>query len=202
MPQTQYNLTPNPAQAGQLVDGERQSMVIKSVRAGVVIPFGVLCETYTSGGQILARPVNDATTGGSFAPTLVGLSMGVNFGVEQSYVTFPVPPSTSGSTLAGWPVGAYVPFIRRGNLWCQWDGNTGVALPTNGTIQVWHSSDGSTFQGVFTTKAAQTTLHSEIDNSPASINVFDSNQVSGTYTDSFGNTVSIVAIEINLPGHS
>jgi hypothetical protein len=200
--QTTYNLTPNPAQPGVLSQADRSQCYIVSVVAGVAIPFGVLCETYTSSGKILARPVQDTGTTTSFTPTLAGISVLDAFAVEQTYVTFPVPPSGTGSSSSGWPIGVAVPFLRRGRIWASWDGNTGVALPTNGAIQVWHSSTGANPQGVFTTKAAQTTAGAEIDAAGAYINLFDPNQVSGAYTDSFGNVLDMVNLEINLPGHS
>jgi len=198
--QTHYATTPTPAQAGMLSDLGYRGQQIVTVVAGVVIPPGVLCETYVSSGKVLARPVNDSGTGASFLPTLAGISFLDPASVEQAYATFAVPPSGAGSTFAGYPIGFPVPFVRRGRIWVQWDGNTGVALPSNGGVQVWHSSDGSTFQGVFTTKAAQTTLHSEIDGPFGWENLFDPNLVSGSYTDSFGNTVQILNLEINLPG--
>lgn len=200
--QTTYNLNPNPAQPGQPSDAGRSSQRIVTVVAGVVIPFGVLCETYVSSGKTLARPVQDSTTGGSFVPTLIGFSVLDTVAVEQGYTTFPVPPSGTGSSVAGWPVGYAVPFMRIGRIWAAWDGNVGVALVGNGGIQVWHSSTGANPQGVLTTKAAQTTAGAEIDGPFAYLNIWDPNLVSGAFTDSFGNTINIVNVEINLPGHS
>ena len=200
--QTTYNLGPNPGQPGMLSDAGYQSQRIVTVVAGAVIAPGVLCETYVSAGKVLARPVQDAATGGSFAPTLAGISFLDPIAVEQTYVVYPVPPSNTGLSFAGYPIGFPVPFVRRGRIWAAWDGNTGVALPSNGGLQVWHSSDGSAAQGVFTTIAAQATLHSEIDAAGAYINLFDPNLVSGAYTDSFGNVLDMVNLEINLPGHS
>lgn len=198
--QTNYNLTPNPGQPGQLLDNERSNQDIVTVLAGVVIPFGVLCELNSVTG--LAQPVKDSTTGGSFAPALCGISVLDTVAVEQAYQTYQVPASGTGSSLAGYPVGYPVPFLRRGRIWASWDGNTGTALPRQGAIQVWHSSDGSHSQGIFTTLAVSATAGAEIDLSGAYIGVWDPNLVSGAFTDSFGNVVDIVAIAINLPGHS
>jgi hypothetical protein len=201
MPQTNVNLTPNPAQPGQPLSNDRTSYLVRCVPAGVVVPFGVLCEVYAaSNGQALCRPVQDATTGSSFLPLLGGISMLDAFAVEMGYTTYSVPPSTTGSSSAGYPIGFSVPLVYRGGIWGAWDGNTGTALPLTGGIQVWHSSDGSHSQGVFTTLAAQTTLHQEIDGPLPYITVWDPFLKSGAYTDSFGNVVDIVALQINLPG--
>ncbi len=201
MPQTIYNLTPNPGQPGQPLSNDRFAMKVRCVPAGVVIPFGVLCETYTaSNGQLLARPVQDTQTAGSFNPPLAGISMLDVVAVEMGYVPYAVPPSTSFSGATGYPVGYSVPFVSSGGIWGSWDGNTGVALPLNGGIQVWHSSTGANPQGVFTTKAAQTTAGAEIDGPFAYVQVFDPFAKSGAYTDSFGNVIDIVMLQIDLPG--
>lgn len=203
MPQTQYNLTPNPAQPGQLLSNDRSMLRVRTVPAGVVIPFGVLCETFAaSNGQLLARPVQDSGTAGSFLPALVGISMMDVFAAEMGYIPYAVPPSTTGMSVTGYPVGFSVPFVVVGGVWGAWDGNTGVALPANGGIQVWHSSTGANPQGVFTTKPAQTTAGAEIDGPFAYVQVWDPFIKSGAYTDSFGNVIDIVALNINLPGHS
>jgi hypothetical protein len=200
MPQTTYNLTPNPAQPGQMLSNDRSASAIRTVPAGVVIPFGVLCEIYAaSNGQALARPVQDSGTAGTFLPNLVGISLLDPFAVEQSYVTYAVPASTSGSTMVGYPIGYSVPFVYRGGIWGSWDGNTGVALGLGAGIQVWHSSTGANPQGVFTTKAAQTTAGAEIDGPLPYLQIWDPFLKSGAYTDSFGNVIDIVALQINLP---
>lgn len=185
-----------------LSDAGYHSQRIVTVVAGAVIAPGVLCETYVSAGKVLARPVQDSTTGGAFAPTLAGISFLDPESVEQNYVVFPVPPSGSGSTFSGYPIGFPVPFVRQGRIWAAWDGNTGTALPSNGAMRVWHSSTGANPQGTFTTLAVSATVGGEIDNAGAYINLFDPNLVSGIYTDSFGNVIDMVNLEINLPGHS
>jgi hypothetical protein len=201
MPQTQYNLTPSPAQAGQPLSSDRSAYGVRSVRAGVAIPFGVLCETYAaSDGTLLAKPVQDSTTGTLFAPALCGISLADVFAAEMSYTTYAVPPSTTGSSVAGYPVGYSVPMVFRGGIWAAWDGNTGTALTKNGSINVLHFSTGTTSQGVFTTRAAQGGVGAEIDAAGAYIQVWDPFAKSGSYTDSFGNVDKIVAININLPG--
>jgi hypothetical protein len=203
MPQTTYNLGPNPAQAGQPLSNDKSMMRVMSVRAGVVIPFGVLCETYAgTDGTLLARPVQDSTTGSNFAPTLCGISLADVFAAEMGYTVYAVPPSTTGNTFSGYPVGYSVPMVYDGGIWAVWDGNTGTALPKNGSIQVWHSSNGVNPQGQFTTKAAQGGVGTEIDAAGAYIQVWDPFVRSGAYTDSFGNVNNLVSIMINLPGHS
>jgi hypothetical protein len=203
MPQTQYNLTPNPAQPGQPLSNDRSAWGVRSVRAGQVIAPGTLCESYAaSDGTLLARPVQDTgSTATSYAPSLVGIALLDVFAGEQTYTTYATPPSTTGSSFGGYPVGFSVPFMYRGGIWGSWDGNTGTALTKNGSINVWHSSTGANPQGVFTTKAPQTTTGAEIDLVGPYIQVFDPFGKSGSYTDSFGNTNSVVALNINLPGH-
>lgn len=203
MPQTTVNLTPNPAQPGQLLSNDRSAIGVRTVPAGVVVPFGVLCEVYAAtNGNALCRPVKDSTTGGSFAPALGGISILDEVAVEMGYTVYAVPPSTTGSSATGYPIGYSVPLLFRGGIWGSWDGNTGTALPLTGAIQVWHSSDGTHAQGVFTTLAASATAGAEIDAAGAYITVWDPFVKSGAYTDSFGNTVDIVALNINLPGHA
>lgn len=199
MPQTNYNLGLNPAQPGALLRAGKRGETIVTRISSAVIPPGVLCELDANGKAI---PVQDATTGGSFAPKLIGISYLDVAAVEQAYTTFPVPPSVSGSTFAGYPIGFPVPFVRVGAIWAAWDGNTGTALPRSGAIQVIHSSTGANPQGVFTTRAAQITVGFEIDAAGAYIAVWDPDLISGAYTDSFGNVQNIVALEINLPGHN
>jgi hypothetical protein len=210
MPQTTYNLTPNPAQPGMLLSNDRHSLMVRTVPAGVVIPFGVLCETYAaSNGQLLARPVQDSgawnsagtvTTTPPTSPLLVGISMLDILAVEMAYIPYAVPPSTSFSGATGYPVGFSVPFVFRGGVWGAWDGNTATALPANGFINVWHSSTGANPQGVFTTRAVASTAGAEIDSTYPFISIFDPFLKSGAYTDSFGNTIDVVSLQINLPG--
>jgi len=203
MPQTNYNLTPNAAQAGMPLSNDRSAMVIRSVRAGAVIPFGVLCETYAAtDGTLLARPMQDpgGTATSTYSPALAGISLGDVFAAEMSYQVYSVPPSTTGSSVAGYPIGYSVPFVARGGIWAAWDGNTATALPKNGSINVWHSSTGANPQGVFTTKAQSSTVGGEIDAAGQYIQVWDPFAKSGAYTDSFGNVNNVVAININLPG--
>lgn len=201
MPQTTYNLSPNPAQPGQPLSNDGSMLRVMSVRAGVVIPFGVLCETFAgTDGTLLARPVQDAGTASAFQPALCGVSMADVFAAEMGYVQYAVPPSTTGNTLTGYPVGYSVPMVYDGGIWGQWDGNTTVALPKNGSIQVWHSSTGANPQGQFTTKPAQGAVGAEIDAAGSYINVWDPFGRAGAYTDSFGNVNNIVPILINLPG--
>lgn len=203
MPQTNSNLSPNPAQPGQPFSNDRTAFLVRSVPAGVVCPFGVYCEVYAAAnGQALCRPVADATTGGAFVPLQGGISMLDEFAVEMGYTPYAVPPSTAGNTCAGYPVGYSVPLVYRGGIWGSWDGNTGVATAISGPIQVWHSSDGTHAQGVFTTKAVSAVAGAEIDLAGAGIVQWDPNRLGGAYTDSFGNVVDIIGLQINLPGHS
>jgi hypothetical protein len=203
MPQLNYNLSPNPAQPGMPLSNDRTAYLVRSVPAGVIVPFGVLCEIYaSSNGTAVCRPVQDATTGGAFAPLQGGVSMLDEFAVEMGYTPYPVPPSTVGNTTAGYPIGYSVPLVFRGGIWGSWDGNTGVALAITGPIQVWHSSTGANPQGVFTTKAVSATVGGEIDLAGASIIQWDPWLRGGAYTDSFGNVTDVVALQINLPGKS
>ena len=207
--QSQYNLTPNPGQPGQPLSNDRSTWGVRSVRAGVVIAPGVLCETYAaSDGTLLARPVQDTggTATATYNPAICGISLLDVFAAEESYQVYAVPPSSTGSSFAGYPVGYSVPMMFRGGIWAAWDGNTGTALPKNGpsslgaNINYWHSSTGANSQGVFTTQAVSSTAGAEIAEAPEYIQVWDPFGKSGTYTDSFGNSVSIVALQINMVG--
>ena len=142
----------------------------------------------------------------TFNPAICGISLLDVFAAEESYQVYSVPPSSTGASFAGYPVGFSVPMMFRGGIWAAWDGNTATALPKNGpstlgqNINYWHSSTGANPQGVFTTKAVSATVGGEIDEAPQYIQVWDPFVKSGTYTDSFGNLVSIVAVNINVPG--
>lgn len=201
MPQLSYPLTGNPGQPGQLFDNERHNADIVQAIAGVVIPPGVFVEFVLVSGAYLAFPLKDSGTGGTFLPELIGVSM-IDVGdAEQAYQTYTVPNAGTGSSFAGYPVGKAFPVVRRGRVWTQWDGNTGVALPLAiGAMQVWHSSTGANPQGVVTTKAAQITVGAEIDALPTACQLYDPRNFSGTYVDAFGTTTSMVVMALNLPG--
>lgn len=199
MPQLSYPLTGNPGQPGQMFDNERSGADIVQAIAGAVIPPGVLVELVSVSGAWLLFPLKDATTGASFKPLLIGVSLMDVLGAEQSYTPYAVPNSGAGSSFAGYPVGKMVPVLRRGRIWTKWDGNTGTALPyPMGAMQVWHSSTGANPQGVVTTLAASVTVGAEIDALPSGVQFYDPREMSGTYTDAFGTMSSIVVLEVNL----
>jgi hypothetical protein len=201
--QTNMNLAPNPGQPGQPLSNDRTGFMVRSVPAGVVVPFGVLCEVYpAANGQAVCRPVQSAGTLGTFTPALGGLSMLDIFAVEMGYLAYQVPPSGTGSKALGYPIGYSVPLVFRGGLWGAWDGNTGVPLGITGAVNVWHSSTGASPQGVFTTQAPSAVVGAEIDAVGAFVSIWDPWLKSGAYTDSFGNVNDILALQINLPGHA
>ena len=203
MPQLSYSLSPNPGTPGMLYDCERSSANIVTGIAGAVIPPGSICEFINSGGSYVAVPLKDTGTTTGFLPSYAGIALLDTVGAEQKYVPYAVPNVGGGSTFPGYPVGMPVSFVRRGRIWTMWDGSNSPALPLPmGAMQVWHSSDGSTLQGVVTTLNASASLHSEIDTLPATFQFYDPRQVSGSFTDAFGNTNAAVVMSVNLPGHS
>lgn len=168
-------------------------MLAEDVNAGTA---GVLDVAY--GGT-----TNAATTttlqGQVYNPNLMGVSLIDIAGAEQSYVPYAVPNAGAGSSFVGWPMGKAVPIMRRGRIWTLWDGNTGNALPfPMGAMNVWHSSTGANPQGVVTTRAVASTAGGEIDLLPASCRFYDPRQVSGSYTDSFGNSNPIAVMSLNI----
>lgn len=198
--QSQYNLSPIPGQPGQPLDNELSSQDVVSAIALTVIPFGVVCELVSTGGKLFCQPLQDTGTAGSFLPDYGGISMLDVAAVEQSYIPYAVPASGAGSSNAGYPKGFAVPLMRRGRIFAQWDGLGATKLI--GSCNVWHSSDGTHNQGVISFTATATTAGAEIDALSVAFQAFDTNGVGGTYTDSFGDTVSIVPIAVNLPGHT
>lgn len=199
MPQTSYPLTGNPGQPGQIFDNVGPDDIVQCI-AGAVIPAGVFCELVLVSGAYLLFPLKDSTTGGSFAPQTVGVSALRVVQAEQGYQTYQVPASSTGSTFAGYPIGFSVPVVRRGRIWTLWDGSTATALPLAiGAMNVIHSSTGANPQGVVTTKAPQTTAGFEIDVLAGAV-LYDPRQYSGTYTDAFGTTTSMVVMEVGLTG--
>jgi hypothetical protein len=195
-PQTNISYNGIQGQPGQAFDAEVSNRDVVSVMAAVNIPFGVACEFNSSG---LAVPMKDSTTGGSFVPQFIGVSMIDPLGVEENYVTFPVPAATTGSTSSGWLAGMLVPFMRRGRIWVLTDG--GGTFLQYGAINVNHSSTGAHAQGVFTYTAVQSTAGNEIDICP-NCTVWNPSLIGGvtgpTFTDSFGNTFNTLVVEINL----
>jgi len=268
MPQLSVTQNAIPAQPGMAFDAEASARDVVSAVCAVNIPFGVYCE-FNSAGQ--AVPLQDSTTGGSFAPLKIGISLFDPLGVEQSYVTWGVPTtlagtvtatngstgitftssqtlaqgvaivfsgqagveyfiaqatsaSTSatlttkftgttasgqtatlpvaGSTNVGWRAGSAAPFMRRGRIWVATDAS-GSAVQT-GPVNVWHSSDGTHNQGVFTLQAVSATAGAEIDIAPGCL-VWNQGKVytptgntGGQFTDPFGNTFSMLPVEINV----
>lgn len=189
--QTTFNVSPPAGMPGMPFDNMKGNDV-RSFAAKVNIPFGVLCEftTLVDGVTRAIQPVNDAGTAGSFLPRLAGVSL-YSAEREQAY------QAAAGGGSGFWKAGEMVPCMRKGRIWVAFDG-VGT-WPDYNTVNVWHSSDGSTLQGVFTMHATQTTLHSEIDNVPPAV-------VLGTeaalaivsYTDGFGNTLSAAVVELDL----
>lgn len=160
--------------------------------AAVDIPYGVLVEEITSGataGQI--QPVQDTGTAGSFTPRVVGVSM-LDPMREQTFV----PDALTGSTPRPYKAGEAVPVARRGSVFVQWDGGGtwGSLVKPN----VWHSSDGTHSQGVFTFTGTATTAGAEIDNAPSGILAIRP-QWASNVTTNFG-TAGVAVVELNFAG--
>lgn len=197
MPQLSVSYGAIIAQPGMAFDAELSNRDVVSVVASENIPFGSFCEL-RSGYASLAYPLQDSTTGGSFLPESIGIAMFDPLGVEQSYVPFAVPNTGAGSSAAGWLKGQRVPFMRRGRIWVLGDG--GGAPLNYGKINVWHSSDASHLQGVFTFTATQTTAGAEIDIAP-NCNIWNPDGLSASQlvqTDPFSNVFKIYPVGINL----
>jgi hypothetical protein len=199
--QTSYSTGPTPAIPGMPYDPSSvASGDVVSIVAGVVIPFGVLCEL--SGGKL--QPVQDTNanwppTGTAAGTSLVGISLQGGIAVEQGYLTPPVPASTAGSTSSGWPVGFIVPVMRRGRIWMSYD-NTGTATAI-GSVNVWHSSDGTHAQGVATFAATATTAGAEVSTAGAYLESFNPDGTqAGSFTDGWNVANGVLAVTINLPG--
>lgn len=201
MPQTTTTLTGVPGQPGQLYDlAAMRSGDMISLVAGTTIPFGVLCELNSTG---VLQPVQDTNanwppTGTAAGTSLAGISVWDPMGAEQGFVNPAVPPTTAGSSAPGYLKGQRVPVLRRGRIWVPWDGG---GMPTRiGNINVWHSSDASHPQGVFTFSAANTGAGVEVSICPSSIETFNPDLTAASFTDGFGNTVTIIVVSIDLPG--
>ena len=122
---------------------------------------------------------------------------------EQSLPVLGVNPGGI-QTAAGYAAQEMVPVMRSGTIYVLTDSATEQASwanpwPSLGAINVWHSSDGSHFQGVFTQLAASAVSGAEIDALPTSIIGRDPSR-QATYQNGFGAVFSIAVVEINLPG--
>jgi hypothetical protein len=197
--QLAYPLGPNPALPGMRAGSTMTSDVIRTAIAAVPIPFGVLCE-YTAGG--LVQPLQTTETGGGFAPNFAGVSFYDALQVEQPYVPYQVPPTAGpGPIAAAYPKGFPVPIMRRGSIWCLFDGDLSAitAYPINGPFNVWHSSDGTHLQGVLTGRAVNGAAGQEVDLLPiANFKTDDPEGYAGQYTSAFGSTFGVGPLAVNL----
>jgi hypothetical protein len=192
MGQLRVNLGPIPAMPGQLMD--LNSIGAGDIVSGVaveVIPPGVLCELDTNG---LARPMKE-TAANFAASSFIGASIYDLAGFEQGYFPFAVPPSSAGSTATGYPIGAVVPFLRRGRIWMQYDG--GGAPIKIGAVNVWSSSDSTHARGVLTFTATSGTAGAEIQNL-ATLIAWNPTLLAGSYTDGFGVATIVCGASLNL----
>ena len=168
--------------------GEWNELSIVSYPAGAVIQPGIAVEV--SAG--LLYPLKDATTGGAFAPKLVGVSLRDPM-MENSY---PPAAGTAVVAFAGYQIGQPVPVVRRGRVFVQTD-NVG-AWPEMGTVNVWHSSTGANAQGVFTLTAVSAVAGAEIDALVAGV-VGIRPEFAGSFTNGFGLATLTAIVELNLP---
>lgn len=184
--QTVYNLNPPIGLPGQKFDNG--PMEVRSFPAHTDIPFGQLCEFVTVSGNREIQVVQDAGTAGSFLPVLAGVSL-INPMHEQAYV------NAGGTAGAGyWRKGEMVAVVRRGRVWAAFDG--GGTWPEYAVVRVWHSSDGTHSQGVFTMTAAATTAGAEIDLAPSCLGIEAGSVQNGT--DFSGDTITAAVVSINL----
>lgn len=197
MPQTTYNLRSVPAVPGMLFDANDLGNDIMSFPAKFTVPFGVAVELNSDG---TVQPAQTATTGAPPAK-LIGISV-FDLAREQQY-----PPSAlTPTTTPGYAAGEMVPVMTRGRIYVAQDGGGTWTNFGSGTLNVWHSSTGANPQGVFTFTAAQTTAGAEIDNVPAWCVPFkpasaSPNAFVGTFTDGFGQSVTVGVVSVNFPGH-
>lgn len=194
--QLAYNYRSLPAVPGMPFDMNDTANEVRSYPAAVAVPFGVAVELTSSGVQ----PAQTSTTGAPPA-AMIGISV-FDPAREQS---FPPDPHT-GVSSTGYAAGEMVPVMVKGNIWVQTDGG-GTWPATFGTVNVWHSSDGTHPQGVFTKTAPSSTAGAEIDTAAAWVSGFtpmpqaSAQSFVGTFTDGFGNTVKIAPLTVNFPGH-
>lgn len=186
--QTTFNLNPGNGVPGQMFDDGPKE--VRAFPAAHDIQFGVLCEFVTVSGNREIQMVQDSGTTGSFTPNLAGISL-YDPMHEQAYANLGATPG------AGyWRKGEMVPVLRRGRVWVQFD--NGGTWPEYATVNVWHSSDGTHNQGVFTMTATQTTAGAEIDAAPSTIQGIEKALAQGNFTDFSGDTVGVAVVAINL----
>lgn len=115
-------------------------------------------------------------------------------GTSNGAATATVPGA--GSSAVGWRAGTAVPFLRQGRIWVAGDAS-GTALQY-GAVNVHHSSNGTTSQGVFTFLGQNFTVGSEVDVAPG-CTVFNPGLTwKSQYTDPFGNVFSVYPVEIRI----
>lgn len=195
MPQLTYNLRSVPAVPGMPFDGDMLGNKVQSFPAKYAVGFGIAVELNSDG---TIQPAQTATTGAPPA-TLIGVTM-YDPAREQSYPPNALTPSST----PGYAAGEMVPVMTRGTMYVAQDG--GGSWSNLGVLNLWHSSDGTHNQGVFTFTAAATTSGAEIDHAPAwmvALKPFTTSPIAdvGSFTDGFGQTVTIGVVSINFPGH-
>lgn len=195
--QLNYNVRSIPAVPGMLFDANDAGNDIGSYIAKVAIPYGVAVELNADG---TIQPAQTATTGAPPAK-VCGISV-FEVAREQNFPPGAVAVSFTPGYLAGEPV----PVLHRGRIFVAQDGGGSWTNFGSGTLNVWHSSTGANPQGVFTFTATQSTAGAEIDNAPAWMvplkpTSLSPNAFTGTFTDGFGQSVTIGVVNVNFPGH-
>ncbi len=203
MPQTTYNLEPAIAVPGMRFS-PAASDIVEARPALVPCPFGVAVEIIVSGGIEYIQPLQDTGTTSSFLPLLYGVVI-YDPAREQALPVLGVNPGGI-QTYAQYAAGEMVPVLRQGCIYALTDSATEQSSwanpwPSLGAVNVWHSSTGANFQGVFTQLAASATAGAEIDACPTSIIGRDIGRQQ-TYTNGFGAVFSIAVVELNQPGTS
>jgi hypothetical protein len=201
MPQTTYNIEPPIAVPG-MPFSPATSDVVESRPALSFCGFGIAVELVTVNGIEYVQPLQDSGTTTDFTPELFGVVV-FDPAREQDLPSLGVNPGGVDG-LAGYAANEMVPIMRSGQIYVLTDSATEQASwanpwPPLGQVNVWHSSTGAHFQGVFTMLAPSTTAGAEIDNCPTSI-IGRTPSRQQTYTNGFGATFSIAVVELNLPG--
>ena len=184
--QTVVNLYPISGLPGQFADNAYHE--VKSYAAKVAIGFGILCEIVLTSGFEEIQPVKDSGTTSTFLPVLAGVT-----------AYDPAREQALGGGGGSYAAGEMVPCVRKGRVFGVFDG--GGTWPTDAAVRVWHSSDGTHLQGVFTMSAASATGGAEIDLVPATQGIVigtEPDRASGSYPDAAGNVIQTAVVALNL----
>lgn len=197
MPQTAYNRDAVYGVPGQPFSSNAPD-VIESRPALVAIQFGVLLEIVISNSIECVQPVQDVHSAWATA-TIFGVSV---FDPAREQALPAISPSTGLPGTTQYAIGEQVPVMRKGLIWVLTDGSaawSGTKWPYLSAPNVWHSSDGTHNQGVFTMAATVTTAGQEIDTCPTTI-IGRYQGRAQTYSNNWSSTFNVAVVELNAPG--